>query len=227
MTATPTTGRRLPAKEATTSLILVRHGHVPGIAPQRFRGRAEFELTALGIQQARAAASRIARECRPSIVYTSPLRRCVETGRLIAKASGVRSRVLEGLNDLDYGRWQGKTHAYVRKRWPVEYERWKTFPDLIRFPSGESLQDLALRVSDVLRELLARREGDTAVLVGHDASIRALLLQALGMPLGAYWRIQQDPAAISELDCEGGRISVRRLNDTAHLAGLGPALPKT
>ena len=216
--------RRLPKPEggeATTRLILVRHGHVPGITPERFRGRAEFDLTALGVEQARAAARRIAGECRPSMVYTSPLRRCRETGRLIAQASGVPSRMLEGLNDLDYGRWQGKTHAQVRKRWPVEYERWKTSPDLVRFPSGESLQDLALRLSDVLRGFIGRQDGKTLVLVGHDASLRALLLQALGMPLCAYWRLKQDPAAISEIHCDGDRISVRRLNDTAHLDGIG------
>jgi broad specificity phosphatase PhoE len=42
-----------------TKIILVRHGHVEGISPERFRGRAELELTTEGRRQAKATARRI------------------------------------------------------------------------------------------------------------------------------------------------------------------------
>ena len=55
-----------------TKLILVRHGHVEGISPERFRGRAELPLTDTGRREAEATAARIAASWRPAAIYTSP-----------------------------------------------------------------------------------------------------------------------------------------------------------
>ena len=128
-------------------IILTRHGEVEGIHPERFRGRMELELTALGRQQAKAVAQRIAAEFSPQAVYTSPMGRCRETGADIAAACGLSAQVLEGVNDLDYGQWQWKTHEEVKAAHPQTYALWKSAPQWVRFPGGESLQDLALRTT--------------------------------------------------------------------------------
>jgi phosphoserine phosphatase len=70
----------------TTRIILVRHGHVEGILPERFRGRRDVDLSELGVRQAQATAQRIAGQWTPAIVYTSPLKRCVQTAAAIATA---------------------------------------------------------------------------------------------------------------------------------------------
>ena len=63
-----------------TKILLTRHGHVDGIQPERFRGRAELALTQRGVGEAEALAARIARGWKPAIVYASALQRCVVTG---------------------------------------------------------------------------------------------------------------------------------------------------
>src|SRR5438309_2210544 len=83
-----------------------RRGHVEGISPERFRGRAELPLTETGRGQAEAAARCIAASWQPAAIYTSPLGRCVETGAAIAKAVGLAPSVMLRLNDIDYGEWQ-------------------------------------------------------------------------------------------------------------------------
>src|SRR4029450_4330117 len=96
-----------------TKILLTRHGHVDGIRPARFRGRAELALTERGLAQADALARRIAANWKPGAgddvctprrgpaqpealprriaanwkpvaVFTSPLQRCVLTGAKIA-----------------------------------------------------------------------------------------------------------------------------------------------
>jgi probable phosphoglycerate mutase len=203
-----------------TRIVLIRHAHVPGISPETFRGRLDLALTERGREEARLTAKSVAQRWRPSIVYTSPLQRCVATGRVIAELSGVESRAVDDLNDLDYGAWQGKAHAEIQEKSPAQYARWRSSPDLVRFPAGESLQDLALRVANLVRFVIEHHPDDTIVTVGHDASNRALLLQALALPLSAYWRVAQDPAAISEILLHEDRITVLRVNETAHLADL-------
>lgn len=203
-----------------TKIILTRHGHVEGISPERFRGRMDVPLTEEGESQARAVAGRIASGWKPRIVYTSPMTRCVVTGGKIAQACAVQSTVLEALNDLNYGDWQWKTHAEVRADNPGLFTSWLERPHLVRFPNGDSLQDLVARTADALRFVLASHPGDdeTVVLVGHDSVNRALLLQLLDQSLSAYWRIAQGPCAINEIDLIGGQIRVLRINETAHLS---------
>ena len=125
-----------------TKILLTRHGHVEGIHPARFRGRAELPLTELGLAQSAALARRIAAHWKPVAVYTSPRERCVVTGAKIAAACGIAASVHEGLGDIDYGAWQMRTHEEVKAETPVAYQLWRESPHLVRFPEGESLQDV-------------------------------------------------------------------------------------
>ena len=201
-----------------TKILLTRHGHVEGIQPPRFRGRAELSLTDHGLAQADALARRIARHWKPVAVYTSPLQRCVVTGAKIATACGITASVHEGMGDIDYGTWQMRTHDEVKAETPEAYRLWREAPHLVRFPNGESLQDVVSRTSDALRMVLAKHPNDTVVLVGHDSVNRALLLQLLDQPLSAYWRLAQDPCTLNEIEVSaGGDVQVARINDTSHL----------
>jgi phosphoserine phosphatase len=202
---------------AVTTILLVRHGHVPGILPERFRGRTDIELTERGAAEARDTAQWIARSWRPTIVYTSPMKRCKDTGAAIAQQCKVGVEIITGLNDLDYGEWQWRTHAAVAAEWPVLYHRWRTTPHLMRFPNGESLQELVARAADALRLAIDSHRAETIVMVGHDSVNRALLLQALDQPLSAYWKLAQDPCAINEITAAPDRVVVVGLNETAHL----------
>src|SRR5436190_10245607 len=130
-----------------TRLLLTRHGHVEGIKPARFRGRAELALTPTGLAQAEAVAKRIARQWKPVAIYTSGLQRCVVTGARIGAAAGAPASVIDGLMDLDYGSWQMRTHGEVEAEAPDAFWLWHTAPHLVRFPGGESLQDLVARTS--------------------------------------------------------------------------------
>ena len=209
-------------KAEMTKIILTRHGDVEGIKPERFRGRTELPMTELGRAKAKAVAARIAGSWNVAMVYTSPMGRCIATGQEIAKACGVASEPLEVLNDLDYGQWQWQTFDEVRAAWPELFAAWHTMPHLVRFPKGDSLQDLVARTANALRFVLEHHasESETVVLVGHDSVNRALLLQLLDQSLSSYWRIAQAPCGITEIDSINGRICVQRVNETHHLEGI-------
>jgi len=198
-------------------ILLTRHGHVEGIKPERFRGRQPLELTAQGRADAAAVAQRIADAWQPSAIYTSPMGRSVATAAAIAKACGVAAKTCEDLNDIDYGAWTFKTFDDARKQNPDLFAGWFATPQLVRFPNGESLQDLVARAANALRMVLARHADETVVLVGHDSVNRALLLGLLDQPLSAYWRLAQDPCCLNEIDIDAGKILVRSINETRHV----------
>ena len=205
-----------------TKILLVRHGNVEGIKPERFRGRQPLPLTARGRAEAQAVARRVAGGWRPRKIYTSPLERCVETGAAIAAACGVPTEICGDLTDIDYGAWQFKTFDEARAADPALFAAWFATPHLVRFPNGESLQDLVARAGNALRLALSRHPDETIVLVGHDSINRALILQLIDLPLSAYWRSAQTPCCLNEIDVSGGKISARRINETGHLEASAP-----
>ncbi|OYX70306.1 MAG: histidine phosphatase family protein [Rhizobiales bacterium 32-66-11] len=203
-----------------TTIILTRHGHVPGIKPERFRGRIEVALSPLGEQEAQAVAQRIAATWKPVKVYTSTLGRCIATGAAIAAACGISSEAHDALCDIDYGQWQWQTHEEAQAASPALYALWHAAPQLMRFPGGESLQDLAVRAADLIRRVGAAHAGETVVLVGHDSVNRVLLTHLLDLPLSAYWRFAQEPCNLNVIEWSGTAAKLLRLNDTSHLSGL-------
>jgi broad specificity phosphatase PhoE len=213
-------------KTAMTKIILTRHGHVEGIKPERFRGREPLQLTARGAAEAEALAQRIAARWRPNRIYTSPMGRCIATAAAIARATGTPSKTCEDLNDIDYGIWQFKTFAEAKAQNAALFAAWFASPQLVRFPNGESLQDLAARTANALRMVLTRHPDEIVVLVGHDSVNRALLLELLEQPLSAYWRLAQEPCCINEIDVSGAGICVRSINETQHLEAVAAARDK-
>src|SRR5258708_24657526 len=111
-----------------TKIILVRHGHVEGIDPPRFRGQTDVELSELGMRQARETARHIRACWSPVAVYTSPLRRCVATGQAISEATGIGNEPLASLVDLNYGAWRWRTYDDMRAEPPKLFALWRTAP---------------------------------------------------------------------------------------------------
>jgi phosphoserine phosphatase len=200
-----------------TKIILVRHGHVEGISPERFRGRADLMLTAEGRRQAAATARRIHASWTPAAVYTSPLTRCRTTAEAIAKPFGLAPAALAGLIDIDYGKWQGLTPEEARARWPDEVDAWYRAPDWAAIPGGETLQQVLTRTVSALRDVIGRHPADAVVLVGHDSVNRVILLHTLGLRLSRYWRLGQQPCAINEIEFSADGFTILSMNETYHL----------
>src|SRR5215211_568396 len=99
------TSRSRRTSSPMTVLLLVRHGQTPTtgqVLPGRARG---LHLSDAGIQQAEAAAKRIAELPKVDAIYTSPLERARETATPIGQALGYRPRVDRGLFECDFGEW--------------------------------------------------------------------------------------------------------------------------
>jgi len=200
-----------------TKIILVRHGHVEGISPERFRGRADLALTPEGCRQAEATARCIQATWTPAALYASPLSRCRTTAEAIGRPFGLTPTAVPGLMDIDYGEWQGLTPDEVGRKWPEPLDTWYRAPHWAAIPGGESLQDVLARTVAALRDVIGRHPSETVVVVGHDSVNRVILLHALDLPLSRYRRLGQDPCAINEIDFSADEFTVRSVNVTSHL----------
>ena len=201
-----------------TTILLIRHGEVAGINPPRFRGRDDLMLTPQGVCQAELARNAVAARWVPNAVYCSPLSRCVRTADTIAGAFQLDAQPHHGLNDINYGAWQGMAVSEVAQRWPEELSRWHSAPHTMRPPGGETLQEVQARAVEALQSIVHAHHHGIVVLVTHDNVIRVLLGHALGLPLSGYWTLSPSPCGISEIVFVDNHFTIRSINQTQHLS---------
>lgn len=200
-------------------IILIRHGQTAwnaGAGEERFRGRTDLPLDKTGLAQAQAVAARL-RDEPLAAIYSSPLQRARQTVAPLAAARDLPIMEHGGLLDINYGHWQGLTHAKARSAEPELYHLWRTAPGQVRFPGGEGLSDVQNRLLDLLDELTLRHPAQTVVLVGHQIVNKVLICTLLGLDLDQIWRIGQETAAINRFQQRDDGWRVLGLNDTCHL----------
>jgi ribonuclease H / adenosylcobalamin/alpha-ribazole phosphatase len=206
-----------PAQGEPTVTALLRHGQTPMSVQKRYAGRTDAPLTEVGVQQAAAAAKRLA-SADLGVIVASPLLRTVQTAQAVAAVTGAAVVTDDGFRETDFGAWEGLTFAEVRERWPAEISAWLADPEVAP-PSGESFTDVSARVTAALGRVLAARAGQTVLIVSHVTPIKMLVAAALLAPPAALYRMHLDVAALSEIDWYAdGPAVLRSFNDTSHLS---------
>jgi broad specificity phosphatase PhoE len=199
-------------------LFLVRHGETDSNQQGLALGRANVPLNETGLRQARLVADRLAAE--PVIaVYTSPLRRTMETAEAIADRHGLGVRPEPGLIEMDIGEMDGLKPTDIRDRYPGFLERWMGADGpMERMPGGERLADVAERASETLGRLAEQHQGESVVAVTHNFVLLTLTAQVLGIEIAHFRRLRHSLAATTLLDVQPDHTRVLGLNDTCHLA---------
>jgi probable phosphoglycerate mutase len=196
---------------------LVRHAEpVLPDERRRFLGWADPPLSETGIDQAKRLAERL-RAVHFDSVFSSDLRRCLQTAAIVGEALGLSSG--EGacgihadarLREIDLGRWDGLTAEEAAEQYPREYAEREL--DLVEysFPGGESFRDLSARVVPAFLEIV-EDAGKCALVVGHLGVNRVLLCHFLGRPLEELFSIGQDYGCVNLLKASGTRQGARRI----------------
>ena len=215
-TRRPASGWR-PAQGKPTTTLLLRHGQTALSVERRFAGRGDIPLTDVGLEQAAAAAARLARRGNIDLVLTSPLLRARQTAVAVADAVGVPLAEDVDLAETDFGSWEGLSFGEVMARWPDEMAAWMADADAAP-PGGESFAAVAVRVDAALDRLVAAHQGRTVVVVSHVTPIKTIVCRALLAPTAALFRMHLDVASLCEAAWfADGPALLRSLNDTAHL----------
>ncbi len=191
-------------------ITLVRHGQTAANRGGLLQGRADVPLTDLGHEQASLLAAALS--VAPARVIASPLGRALGTAAPIAARFGLEVEIDERLVELDYGEWDQRSFSDVT---PEEWRRWHAESSFAP-PCGESLDDVAARMTSFCSEMLGTEGG--VVAVSHVSPIKAAVAWALGSGAGVTWHLLLDLASVTRLAARpDGRACLVTFNETAHL----------
>lgn len=202
-------------------LILVRHGETAWNEALRYQGSSDPPLNETGRRQAQQLAKRLAAQ-KLTAIYSSPLSRAAETAQLIAEPHGLPVKKEPALREMDFGEWEGRTHAEIEAVDGERLAQWWADPVRHAPPGGENLEAVLNRMQEWLARLaLAHTGEDYIVAVSHTGPIKALLFQALQWNLGWHWQVRIDRASLTTLAFTPMGTILMGCNDTGHLIGTG------
>ena len=184
-------------KEKTTRLIFIRHGKTDFPVDRIYcDDREDPELNAEGLEHARSAAEFLQDKIVHAI-YASPSKRTRMTAQAIADMKGMQLQLVEALKERPFGIWDGLYFDQIAKEYPNEYRAWKEDPIGFVPEGGESIQQLAERVSKQIARLASRHTGQTVAVVSHVGPIRVGLSEAMGIPIALYRQLTIDYGSLS------------------------------
>ena len=194
-------------------LILVRHGETENNIAGIVQGWSDSELSERGLQQVARLAERL-KTFEADAIFSSPLQRAMATAQRIAGATGLEVRTLDGLREMNYGRWEGQSFLDIRKTDELIYRRWIA-DSSFACPEGESHDDVLARIRGALDSVNGARR---PIVVAHGTAIRIAVTALLDLPLSASRSFAQDNTAVNVFLRRGGRWVMKLWNDTTHCA---------
>jgi probable phosphoglycerate mutase len=195
-------------------VLLVRHA-LP-VRVEGADGPADPVLAALGRRQADALAAWLADEPLHAI-YTSPLRRAVETAAPLASRHGLGPIVDEDLAEYDR---DATDYIPIEELKAAGDPRWQAMVDGV-FVGAEHLDPQAWLdgVVAAVERVIDAHPGQTVAVVAHGGVVNAYLAHVLGIAAPMFF--EPTYTSVSRvLASRSGVRQVRSLNETAHLRGV-------
>lgn len=158
-------------------LYLVRHGETDWNTLSRIQGNTDTVLNEKGRQQAAELADKLKEGYQIRRIYTSDRRRARDTAGIIGERLGITPKVENGLEEINFGRWEGCTWQQVKEKFPEEYQIWHRNRRYHVPPSGESYQQLLERLLPTIDDIINEneQEEEDLLVVTHSAVIMTLM----------------------------------------------------
>lgn len=156
-------------------IYLIRHGRTDWNDTNKIQGKSDIPLNPTGILQAEKLASELKNEKYDiSHVYTSHLQRARKTAEIISSELNIPCDILNGVEEINLGDWEGLSWDEVMLHYPEAYKIWRKNRRYTKSVNGESYDDMLQRVLSALLYLSKTSNKNIAV-VTHSAVIMALM----------------------------------------------------
>jgi broad specificity phosphatase PhoE len=150
-------------------------------------------------------------------VYSSPLKRALDTAQAIASYHSLTVQVEPNLREMEVGELEGVSIADLGTSFGQFLLQWRQGQGTEKLPGGESVVELADRVWAIIQLIINRHDHGNVVVVSHFFTAVATICKALGWPLTTIERIRVQTGSISIIDFADGKSRLVSLSDTCHL----------
>jgi probable phosphoglycerate mutase len=204
-----------------TRIVVIRHGETEWNVESRIQGQRDSALTAVGLEQARSLAQRLAAE-EFDVLISSDLGRALDTARCVSAACAHEVVPDARLRERNFGVGEGLTYDEVGRAYPDAFSRLRSIDPDYRIPGGESRRAFHDRVTGAFESIAREHAGKAIVVVTHGGVLATLYRHVHGIGIAAPHRVPITNAAYNALSHDGRAFAVEVWDDTAHLPAADP-----
>lgn len=199
-----------------TRICLVRHGETEWNTERRIQGQIDIALNPTGLDQATAVGSWL-RNAGIVALYSSDLKRAWATAQAIGAALGLSPVAVPEMRERRYGIFEGLTYDEARARFPEGYAAFARRDADYSFDRGESLKQMAARVTGKLEEIAAAHPRQNVAVVLHGGVLDIVNHFVRGNPLEMPRDFLIPNAGISWIATVDGVWTLESWGETGHL----------
>lgn len=188
-------------------LYVIRHGETVWNTQGRLQGRTDIELNENGVRLARITGEAL-RDVPFDLAISSPLKRAVDTARLVLGTRELPIRTDARIQEIGFGEWEGLCCRGDGYNIPSdEFSKFFKEPWSYEPPAGgESIAQICERTRDFYEELLRTEEyqDKTILIAAHGCSTRAFLHNVYEDKQDFWHRTVPPNCAVNILEILGG-----------------------
>ena len=151
-----------------------------------------------------------------SAIYSSPLRRALDTANAIAKYHKLPVQIEPELRELEVGELEGMSVESLTNDFSHFLVHWNKGEGSEKLPGGESLVDLQERAWSIVQHISAENQG-TVIVVCHYFVILTIICAALGLPPSGIKQFRVGVGSMTVLNINEGLTHLISLGDICHL----------
>jgi alpha-ribazole phosphatase len=193
-------------------IILIRHGETEYNCRRALHGWIDSELNEKGRVQVENIAEYLMEE-KMDAIYSSPLKRALDTGNVIAKRCGnIPVNIVHELKEVHFGLFEGLTYDEICEKYSEEAKRWQ-FSDLnYCFPGGEGIPCLHNRVKSFMEDV-AKSQYKKIAVISHEGPIKCILSYIMNSTADLFWKYKISNGSISRICIEDKYSYIISINE--------------
>ena len=139
----------------------------------------------------------------------------------MAKPHGLKVMIDPRLREINGGLWENVPFDELPKKYPESFRLWNDHPYAVQMPEGESMAAFYTRITEAVRDITQRCEGETVCIVTHGTAIRLLSCFSQGKSPEEINDVTWcDNAAITVITHDADGFHLRVDGDNSHLADI-------
>jgi probable phosphoglycerate mutase len=179
-----------------TRMCLVRHGQTDWNLEGRYHGQSDVPLNEYGREQARLLAQQLQSRSFAAI-YSSDLVRARETAEIISQGMHLMVALDPRLREINQGEWEGQLVEAIKERYVGLWQERKRDPVKVRPPGGETVGEVAKRVTAALDDIAKAYPAGPVLICSHGLALATAICKVRNIPVGlAYTMIPDNTAPI-------------------------------
>ncbi len=198
-------------------LLVIRHGESEADLLDVHEGRADFALTDRGHKQALSMALFVKDHFDISAIYSSPLKRALQTAAHLSEATNIPLHVEDKLMEFNNGLIAGLERAVAREKYPIV----EHLPVHASVYEQESMLEFRFRADYILSKIISETAHDhTVAIVTHGGMINQLYRSFLRLPIDSDVYFGTGDTGIHHWYLDEKHCSIIMANYTAHTNGI-------